>query len=97
MNQYNLDDLPASQPDFGTVFELARSLELDLKCVYCGELCREHDTDWHILLTDCRRIIHRACQVRMIAGSLAHQQRRCECLGGDEMTRRECHCDRPHL
>lgn len=79
---YDLQQLYADFSEPVGVLDLARSREIDPRCVYCGTVCHEDDSDWHVFLTDCRRILHFACQVRMIAGSLAHQQGRCSCYGG---------------
>jgi hypothetical protein len=75
-----LDDFPIPT----TALDTARFREIDLECVYCGECCHETDPDTHVLLTDCRRILHYACHVRLTAGSIGHQTGRCPCFGGDE-------------
>jgi hypothetical protein len=61
------------------------------ECEYCDELIAVGD-DGVILVGG--TILHRECNFRMIIGSVAHQEKRCSCFGGnaahdDGMTRRE--------
>jgi hypothetical protein len=61
-------------------------------CVYCNELVVMGDDGW--ILVD-GSVLHRECHFRSMAGSVAHQQKRCSCFGGigsdeeDGMTRRQ--------
>jgi hypothetical protein len=62
------------------------------RCAYCGEGIEAGDDGF---LQDDGIALHRECQLRMIFGSVAHQEKRCSCCGGtgsdqdDGMTRRE--------
>lgn len=59
-------------------------------CVYCDETIAVGDDGW--ILHD-GAVLHRECNLRGVIGSVAHQQKRCSCFGGDDeedgMTRRE--------
>jgi len=61
-------------------------------CVYCDELIAVGEDGW---IYDNGSVHHRECQFRAVVGSVAHQQKRCSCFGGngtdkeDGMTRRE--------
>jgi hypothetical protein len=64
--------------------ERARSLEIDLHCTWCGELCRDDDPDAHrhgttgadrigpFFVNDHAKIIHSACFIRALLGSIGH-------------------------
>ena len=62
------------------------------RCLYCEEPITPED-DAHPI-NGGTALIHRECLIRMTAGSVGHQLRRCSCYGGDEedppgATRRE--------
>jgi hypothetical protein len=75
------DDCPQTETPVGST------------CIYCDELIAMGEDG--VILADGTSVLHRECNLRMVAGSLAHQQRRCTCYGGtgsDEeegMTRRQ--------
>lgn len=50
-------------------------------CAHCEEPIEVGDDGWVVPALNAREIpFHRACQLRMILGSVAHQQRRCSCF-----------------
>lgn len=61
-------------------------------CIQCGEEIAGDDDGW---LYANGPAAHRACYIRSIVGSVAHQQKRCSCYGATDrdeeasMTRRE--------
>jgi hypothetical protein len=63
-----------------------------VKCLYCIEAIQMGDDGW---IYSSGQAVHSECNLRMIVGSVAHQQRRCSCFGGsgsdgeDGMTRRQ--------
>lgn len=50
-------------------------------CLHCGEPIES--TDIGMMLSGSTEPIHQECFMRMIVGSVAHQQRRCSCFGGN--------------
>jgi hypothetical protein len=61
-------------------------------CNYCTELFQLGDDGW--VLHDGSKF-HTECNLRMVVGSVAHQEKRCSCYGGngsdveDSMSKRE--------
>ena len=55
---------------------------MKIVCVHCGEeILPEEKFPWfHPNL----RCVHRECHIRMVAGSIAHQSRKCSCFGGKD-------------
>jgi hypothetical protein len=47
-------------------------------CVHCGEPIESRDDGW--VIPPGAQPFHRACFMRGIIGSVAHQQRRCSCF-----------------
>lgn len=62
------DDLPRVPIPVGTA------------CGWCAEPIEALDAG--VFLVDGESPFHHACFIRQIAGSVAHQQRRCSCYGG---------------
>ena len=63
-------------------------------CFHCQEPIEPGDCTVPIGGADGAHLMHRACLMRLIVGSVAHQQQRCSCHGGDEedppgLTRRQ--------
>jgi hypothetical protein len=57
-------------------------------CPFCGEPVLESDKSETMMFvekdgTSSRKQIHYECQARSIVGSVAHQQKRCSCYGGE--------------
>jgi len=64
---------------------------LNKHCIYCGDPVFPNEISLPINISD---VIHRECDIRMIAGSIGHQMKTCSCYGGNyedppEMTKRE--------
>jgi hypothetical protein len=58
-----------------------------MHCVYCGELMTVAEVARAVISTLPWGEVcwtHQACAVRQVVGSVAHQQRRCQCYGGTD-------------
>lgn len=53
-------------------------------CAICAEPLLEDDFDGHYEMNE-HQTAHLACMIRSVAGSVAHQQRRCSCCGGTDV------------
>lgn len=61
------------------------------ECPFCGEPVLPEES---VEINNRTVLAHRDCLLRQVVGSVAHQQGRCSCYGGDEgddpaLTRRE--------
>jgi hypothetical protein len=54
-----------------------------IKCFYCGEGIGRDDNGY---IDGGGSVFHRACFLRLIYGSVAHQLRTCSCFGGGPCT-----------
>jgi hypothetical protein len=79
---FDLKDLFLDSPET-TVLAVARSLEISRNCTHCHELCNDNDPDGHPINNNCNKIIHVACLVHLLAGTVGHQRGECQCFGGD--------------
>lgn len=62
---------------------------VDEQCLYCLEPVGERRRDDSfagisdvVMTADGPRLSHRACSIRNVVGSVAHQEKRCSCYGG---------------
>mgnify|MGYP001602716130 CR=1 FL=1 len=53
-------------------------------CLFCEELIAQGDDGELICSGDGLKPVHRECLLRMVVGSIEHQQGRCSCHGGNE-------------
>jgi hypothetical protein len=52
-----------------------------VRCLYCAEAIDAGDDG--LIYAD-GSVFHRECHVRLVVGSIGHQQQRCSCYGGDD-------------
>jgi hypothetical protein len=70
-------------------------------CVHCLEDVREDEP--YCEINDGASRVHPECMLRMVAGTIAHQERRCSCYGGTDdgdppgMTGREAALQAAHF
>jgi hypothetical protein len=65
----------------------------DTPCPLCQEPLLDSDPDSHVETAE-GQVVHGACLIRLIAGSVAHQDKRCPCFGGTGAERVEGMSDR---
>lgn len=67
-------------PQLRKDFEEQVDVPVGTPCLYCAEQFAAGD----IGTVEAAGAFHYECRLRMVIGSVAHQQRRCVCFGGDD-------------
>lgn len=71
-------------PKFRKEHETQIDTPVGMTCIHCEELIVEGDTgtiEWQ------DGVFHYECRIRLVAGSVGHQMRKCSCYGGTEEDR----------